>query len=115
MTVDRTTLWVVDRVEGDALVIVEDETGRTEEVPRRSLAAGTSRPAPDVAETGVAPTERAAGISEGSVLRVPLGRDGAPVWADAVVDEAVRRARIEEAERLLDELKRRDPGGDIAV
>ena len=94
----QTSLWVVDRVEGDALVLIEDRTGRTVDVDRREVGTGGS-----------------VGLGEGSVLRVPAGPDGVPLWAAAVPDEAAREARREEAERLLEELKRRDPGGDVQL
>lgn len=98
MSEPSTSLWVVDRVEEPTLVLVEDRTGRTVELDRAAVGAGEAAP-----------------LTEGSVLRVPVGPDGQLAWAEAVVDEAARRARMEEAERLLDELKRRDPGGDVRL
>jgi len=93
---ELTRTWVVDRVDGRTLVLVEDGSGRTVEIGRATIAASQA-------------------VGEGAVLRVPVAPDGRSIWADAVLDEAERRARVEEAERALDELKRRDPGGDIAL
>ena len=86
-------IWVVDRVEGPIAVLVRDENERTEDVP-----------------IGVLP----GGSREGSVLRVPEA-DGRPDWAAAVLDEEARRARLREAEEVLERLRRRDPGGDIEL
>lgn len=52
---------------------------------------------------------------EGAVLSVPLGSVGEPVWQDAERDTGEEEARRSEAEATLDELKRRDPGGDIEL
>lgn len=86
-------IWVVDRVEGSIAVIVRDEDQRTEDVPLGTLPAGSR---------------------EGSVLRVPEP-DGRPDWTAAVLDEDARRARLQEAEEVLERLRRRDPGGDIKL
>lgn len=89
----KDVIWVVDRVEGAIAVLVRDEDERTEDVPVRALPAGSR---------------------EGSVLRVPE-LDGRPDWTAAVLDEVVRRARLREAEEVLERLRRRDPGGDIEL
>ena len=86
-------LWVVDRVEGSIAVLVRDADERTEDVPLETLPAGSR---------------------EGTVLRVP-GVDGRPDWTAAVLDEEARRARLREAEEVLERLKSRDPGGDIKL
>ena len=86
-------IWVVDRVEGRVAVLVADDDGCRTELPLARL--------PD-------------GVGEGAVLRVPQPR-GQPAWRRARVDEALRRARLEEAEGALDRLRRRDPGGDISL
>lgn len=86
-------LWVVDRVEGSIAVLIRDGDERTEDVSVRALPAGTR---------------------EGSVLRVPE-LDGRPDWTAAVPDEDARRARLREAEEVLERLRRRDPGGDLKL
>jgi hypothetical protein len=55
------------------------------------------------------------GLTEGTVLRVPLDEHGAPDWATARRDEAETERRLREAEDLLRSLRRRDPGGDIEL
>ncbi len=87
-------IWVVDRIEGDTAVLVEDGTHRTLDVSRSVL-----------------PTS----IGEGAVLRVPVTEDGGPDWASAVPDEELRLRRLAEARDILEELKKRDPGGDVAL
>lgn len=89
--VPKDVIWVVDRVEGLIAVLVRDEDERTEDVPAGALPAGSR---------------------EGSVLRVPEV-DGRPDWAVAALDEDARRARLREAEDIIERLRRRDPGGDI--
>ena len=83
----------MDRVEGSIAVLVRDEDERTENVSVRVLPAGSR---------------------EGSVLRVSEP-DGRPDWTAAVLDEDARRARLREAEEVLERLRRRDPGGDITL
>ena len=88
-----TSIWVVDRFEGSLAVLVADHDERQADVPRAKLPAGTRT---------------------GTVLRVPHA-DGEPRWAAATVDEELGQARLREAEVTLDRLRRRDPGGDIAL
>lgn len=85
--------WTVDRVESGVAVLVPDTGERVAELPLTDLPAGAR---------------------EGSVLRVP-GAQGRPDWAAAEIDEELRQARLKEAERILDRLKRRDPGGDVIL
>ena len=86
-------LWVVDRVEGAIAVLIREGDERTEDVPLSALPAGSR---------------------EGSVLRVPE-LDGRPDWTAAALDEEAHRARLREAEEVLDRLRRRDPGGDVRL
>jgi hypothetical protein len=83
---------VVDRIEGRIAVLIDDD-GPAFDVPLRSLPQGTR---------------------EGSVLRVPE-KGGSPDWTSAVLDEKARVEREEEGKRILEELKRRDPGGDVKL
>ncbi|MCE2397980.1 MAG: DUF3006 domain-containing protein [Gemmatimonadetes bacterium] len=86
-------VWTVDRIESGVAVIVRDDGERVAEAPLSELPAGTR---------------------EGSVLRV-ADRKGRPAWDAARLDEELRRTRLDEAERILRRLKRRDPGGDVAL
>ena len=86
-------IWTVDRVEAGVAVLVRDAGERTAEVPLSGLPASTR---------------------EGSILRVE-DSEGRPDWGAAVLDEELRLARLGEAERILRRLKRRDPGGDVAL
>jgi hypothetical protein len=54
-----------------------------------------------------------AALTEGDVLRVPLDKEGASDWAAARIDTEETERRRREARRILQELRRRDPGGDI--
>lgn len=94
MSGDGERVWVVDRIEGETVVLVEDGSRRTAEVGR----------------SGIGVTVR-----EGSVLRVPVSASGTLLWGDAAADERAERERREEGERILAELRRRDPGGDVAL
>ena len=87
-------IWVVDRIEADTAVLVEDETGRTLEVARSLISVS---------------------VDEGSVLRVPVAEEGEPDWGLAEPDEELRRRRLAEARDVLEELKTRDPGGDVVL
>jgi hypothetical protein len=81
------------------VVLVEDGSGASVDVARARLGAN--------AEAG-------ASLDEGAVLRVPVV-GGVPDWGRARADERLRRERLEDARDLLDELKRRDPGGDVVL
>ena len=91
---DSRMVWVVDRFKKDTAVLVEDGTGRTLDVPRSQMAVG---------------------VHEGTVLRVPPTEQGGPDWGSAEPDEELRRQRLAEAQGVLDELKTRDPGGDVVL
>lgn len=91
---DSERLYVVDRIERDAAVLVPDDHALPDEDV--SIATFAQRP------------------TEGDVLRVPL-RDGAPVWKDALADPQLRADRLAAAQRRLDRLAKRDPGGDLAL
>ena len=91
---ERHSIWVVDRIEGDTAVLVEDGTGRSLDVSRSLISVS---------------------IEEGTVLRVPATKEGAPDWRLAVPDEELRQRRLAEARDILKELKARDPGGDVVL
>jgi hypothetical protein len=82
--------YVVDRIEGDAAVVVADD-GRSFDVERRALPKRSG---------------------EGTVLRVE-GSD--PDWATAVIDDAERQRRLDRAQEELKRLRDSDPGGDVEL
>jgi Protein of unknown function (DUF3006) len=89
----KTAFYAVDRLEGNIAVLVSD-SGATVQMPSVEL-----------------PT----GIREGAVLRVRFGAQNLPHWSSAVIDKKEEERRLKEAKKLLDEMKRSDPGGDITL
>jgi predicted phosphoribosyltransferase len=85
-------VWVVDRIEGETVVLVDDASGRTAEVARSAIGVD---------------------VREGTVLRVPISPSGTLAWLSARADEDERGAREREARDMLDDLRGRDPGGDV--
>ena len=75
-------------------VLVEDGTGRTLDVDRSLMTTS---------------------VDEGTVLRAPVTEEGDPDWALAEPDEELRQRRLGEARDVLEELKGRDPGGDVVL
>ena len=93
METERQEYCAVDRIEGAIAVLIDD--------------AGD--------ELAVELSELPKGIKEGVVLRVAHDPDGNPVWASAVIDDAEAQRRKSEADEVLRDLRRRDPGGDIEL
>ena len=91
---ERQGVWVVDRIEGDTAVLIEDGTGRTLDVARSLMSVS---------------------VAEGTVLRVPITEEGGPDWRSAELDEELRQRRLAEARDVLEQLKKRDPGGDVVL
>ena len=85
--------WVVDRIEGEIAVLAADDDQETLDMPLNVLPRG---------------------LREGAVLRVTES-NGDLLWVSAIVDEELRLKRLTQAETVLDELKSRDPGGDIVL
>lgn len=90
-------VWCVDSIEGSIAILVEVN---------------------DDAEPAV--IEMAAGLLgdgavEGAVLVVPLGDVGEPLWLQAERDLEREAHMREEAGRILEELRARDPGGDVSL
>jgi len=85
--------WVVDRIEGEVAVLVADDDQEILDMPLNVLPRG---------------------LREGAVLKVPESK-GHPLWGSAMLDEELRLKRLRHAEPILDELKNRDPGGDIVL
>ncbi len=94
MTVVRSRVFVVDRREGNTLVVVGDDD--------RAI---------DVPAAHVPKSCRV----EGAVLRIPLDQDGVPRWEDARRDRAEERQRIADLSQRAEKLRRSDPGGDIVL
>ena len=90
---DAERIWVVDRVEGRIAVLVADDDEETLDAPLNVLPHG---------------------LREGTVLRVTES-EGHPLWASAMLDEELRLRRLRQAETAFNELKSRDPGGDIVL
>jgi hypothetical protein len=109
--VEDEAIWVVDRIEGAVVVLVEEGSGASVDVARARLGANAEAGEED-GEGGRG--DLRASVNEGAVLRVPMV-GGVPDWGRAHADERLRRERLEEARDLLDELKRRDPGGDVVL
>ena len=89
----KTDLYAVDRLEGAVAVLVSDR-GEIVEMPRLELPAD---------------------LKEGSVLRVRFGAQNLPDWSSAVIDREEEKRRLGQATRLLNDMKRGDPGGDIKL
>jgi sugar/nucleoside kinase (ribokinase family) len=88
-------VFVVDRREGDRVILVSDGDAATVEIDADEL--------PEDAR------------AEGAVLQVPMTATGEPDWPRAVRDrdeESRRRAAL--AKRIA-KLRRSDPGGDIVL
>ena len=90
---ERKRIWVVDRIEGKVAVLVADDDQKTLDMPLTALPHG---------------------LREGTVLRVTESK-GHRLWTSAMLDEELRLRRLRQAETALDELKNRDPGGDIVL
>jgi hypothetical protein len=86
-------VWVVDRFEGDLAILVSDD-GEVVETARKLLPRGSR---------------------VGVVLRVSRDADGELEWGEGSVDDEATRERRAEAEGILEELRKRDPGGDVAL
>jgi hypothetical protein len=89
----KVAFYAVDRLERNIVVLVSD-TGETIDMPRVELPVG---------------------VREGAVLRVRFGAQNLPDWSSAVIDQDEEKRRLREAKRMLDEMKRSDPGGDITL
>lgn len=91
---DKPVFYAVDRFEGDVAVLVGEDTD-TLDVNRSEL--------PD-------------GVEAGSVIRVRLSPEsGQPDWSSTELAEDEAAARLEKARRMLEELKKRDPGVDVSL
>jgi hypothetical protein len=89
----ETRYYAVDRIDGELVVLIDDSGAEV-------LASLEELPTP---------------VEEGMVLRVPIDVDGRHDWERARIDHRETERRRREAEALLRELRRRDPGGDIEL
>lgn len=87
-------LWIVDRVDGGIVVLIEEDSEVVVTVSAELLG-----------ELAV----------EGAVLSVPVGGVGEPLWENAVRDSAAENEFRREAEARVERLAERDPGGDVAL
>ena len=90
---EKERIWVVDRIEGEAAVLVADDDQEMLDIPLNVLPHG---------------------VREGTVLRVTESK-GHLLWVSAMLDEELRLKRLRQAKTALHELKNRDPGGDIVL
>ncbi len=86
-------IWAVDRIEGEVAVLVSDTSNRIVEVNLKKLPEG---------------------MKEKSILRV-FERKDQPVWSSAVLDESIEVQKESDGEDIVEDLKQRDPGGDIII
>ncbi len=85
--------YAVDRLDAATAVLI-DEHGNTIAIPKNRL--------------GVA-------LEEGMILFIPIDSSGTPNWYEARVDQEAAEEARKEARKTLDELKERDPGGDVKL
>ena len=90
---DAQDFYSVDRIEGEFAILVGD-SGEEHSVQLHQLPGATT---------------------EGTVLRVMRDADGRLDWQSAQIDQAEAQRRAQEAEDLLNKLRRRDPGGDVEL
>ena len=84
--------YAVDRLEGDFVVLQDDDTGDEVVVPRAKLREAR----------------------EGAMFSVPL-RGTTPVWESAQRDLRGEVSRKMGAKRTLDTMRRRDPGWNLRL
>lgn len=91
MSTERT--YVVDRIEGELVVLVDDETDEKVNLDSWELPA----------------------VDEGTVLAVELDNNGKPKWGAVTIlaEETARRKKAGDSH--IEDLKKRDPGGDITL
>ena len=85
--------FVVDQVEGN-IAVLEGDGGEVHQLNTSRLPVGTK---------------------EGTVLRIGIAADGSIDNTQVELDEEETARRLAQAAELLDELKKRDPGGDVIL
>ena len=90
---DTERIYVVDRIEGELVVLVDDETGEKVNLDSWELPP----------------------VDEGAVLAVKLDNNGKPKWGSVseLTDETERRNKL--GKERIEELKKSDPGGDVRL
>jgi hypothetical protein len=83
--------YVVDRIEGELVVLVDDESDE-----KVNLSSWELPP-----------------VDEGAVLKAKLDNNGKPQWGSVTVLEEEAERRKNSGRERIEELKERDPGGDI--
>lgn len=90
-------VWVVDSIEnGVALLVEMSDDDEPALIEMAAVLLGDS-------------------AVEGAVLVVPLGEVGEPLWDQAERDVETEAEVRAESERILKELRKRDPGGDVVL
>lgn len=84
--------YVVDRIEGELIVLVDDESGDKANMDSWELPV----------------------VDEGDVIVVSL-KNGRPQWGTATVDANDTKERREKSNEVIEDLKGRDPGGDVEL
>ncbi|MEK7401867.1 MAG: DUF3006 family protein [Gemmatimonadota bacterium] len=85
--------FVVDRREG-LILVVEDSGGAFQDVPAQEVPSDCR--------------------VEGAVLDVPMSF-GSPAWGSARRNRAEERRRVTDLTKRMEQLKKRDPGGDVEL
>lgn len=90
MSTERT--YVVDRIEGELIVLIDESSGDKENMGSWELPV----------------------VDEGDVVVVQMENDK-PKWGTAeILDEEAKKRRAK-ASREIEDLEKRDPGGDVAL
>jgi hypothetical protein len=85
--------YAVDRLDAGTVVLVDDD-GRSTALPKSRFCLA---------------------LEEGMILFVPIDGSGTPDWYAARGDHAAADEITQETQGDLDELQRRDPGGDVEL
>ena len=85
--------FVVDRREG-AMLVIEDASGTLQDVPAADLPADCR--------------------AEGAIIDVPMA-GALPEWGKALRNRPEERRRVTDLTKRMDQLRRKDPGGDVKL
>ena len=85
--------YTVDRLDASTVVLVDDD-GRSTALPKSRFCLA---------------------LEEGMILFVPVDGSGTPDWYAARGDHAAADEITQEAQDILDELRGRDPGGEVKL
>lgn len=87
-------VFVVDRKEGKYLWLIRDD---------------------DATAVRILASDLNFRVEDGACLWVMVDQAGEPDWASARLDRALEEQRLKEARERLERLRKRDPGGDVAL